>query len=235
MTPNRPFNTGAIRPIECVWEAWVLIKDDYWPLFAISIVGALTASVSLYILLGSMICGIFACYLKKIDGGKPDLADLWQIKKYFLPSLLVTLLIVVPIVVWVILLVTTMYLPLLMQMTAGDSTMNPDELWNSFIKVFVIDVVVALVMVCLHSLLIFCYPLIVDRGVSGWESIKLSARAVMGNLGGIGSMVALNLVMALAGAMVFCVGIYLVMPLLTASNLVAYRKVFPRHLSTQNG
>jgi hypothetical protein len=235
MTPDRPFNTGAIRPIECVREAWILIKDDYWPLFAISIVGALTASISFYTLLGAMVCGIFTCYLKKIDGGRPDFADLWQIRKYFWPSLLVTILIVVPIVVWVILLVTTMYLPLLMQMTAEDSAMNPDELWNSFIKVFVIDIAVASVMVCLHSLLIFCYPLIVDKGVSSWESIKLSARAVMANLGGIGSMVALNLVMALAGAMFFCVGIYLVMPLLTASNLVAYRRVFPRHLTIQNG
>jgi uncharacterized membrane protein len=91
----------------------------------------------------------------------------------------------------------------------------------------VVDVVVALVMVCFHSLLIFCFPLIVDRGLSSWDSIKLSARATFKNLGGIGGMIGLNFLMALAGLLLFCVGIYLVIPLLTASNLVAYRKVFP--------
>jgi hypothetical protein len=235
MRADLSFNTGAIRPVECLREAWALIKDEYWILFAISIVGAAIASLSLYVLLGAIVCGIFSCYLKKIDGGRADFAELWQIKRFFWPSLPVTLLIVVPIVVWLVLLLTTMYLPLLLQMTANETPIDGDNLLRNLIKVLVIDFLVALVMVSLHSLLIFCYPLIVDKGVSGWRSVRLSARAVFANLGGIGSMVVMNLLLALAGAMVFCVGIYLVMPLLTAANLVAYRKVFPRHLSTQNG
>ena len=27
---NTEFTTGQIRPIECVKEAWALIKDEYW-------------------------------------------------------------------------------------------------------------------------------------------------------------------------------------------------------------
>ena len=224
---EREFTTGRIRAIECLKEGFALIRDEYWVLFAVSLVGMLVAAVSFYVLIGAMVCGIFKAYLRKIDGGRVRFEDLWTGFRYFIPSRLPTLLIVVPIVVWVLVLVVTMYIPLVIQLTAGGSTVNEDELVRSFVMVFIIDLAVALAMVCLHSLLIFCYPLIVDKGVSGWDSIKLSARAVMRNLGGIGRMVGVNFLLVLAGAMAAGIGIYLIMPLLTAANLVAYRKVFP--------
>jgi uncharacterized membrane protein len=222
---EREFTVGQIRPIECVKEAFTLIKDEYWVLLAVSIVGGFIAAVSLYVLIGAMVCGIFACYLRKIDGGRVEFGDLFTGFGYFRKSLLVTILIVVPLVVWMLVLFTTLYLPLIMQAVGG--TVSDDEMLSTLVTVFAIDVVVALVMVCFHSLLMFCYPLIVDRGLSSWDSIKLSARATMRNLGGIGGMIGLNFVIAFAGVLVFCVGIYLVIPLITASNLVAYRKVFP--------
>ena len=64
------FTRGQIRAIECAKEAWALIKDEYWTLVAISIVGALIGGISMYVLIGAMICGIFYSYLKKIDSGK---------------------------------------------------------------------------------------------------------------------------------------------------------------------
>ena len=56
-----------------------------------------------------------------------------------------------------------------------------------------------------------------------------SARASLKNIGGIAGLIGVNLlVLALAGELVFCVGLCLVIPLLTATSLVAYRKVFPK-------
>jgi len=227
---EREFASGKIRAVECVKEAFAAIRDEYWVLFAVSLVGMLVAAVSLYVLIGAMVCGILKVYLRKIDdrSGQVRFEDLWTGLSYFRPSLLPTILIVVPIVVWVLVLMVTMYIPLVIQLTSGGSSVNEDELVRSFVAVFIIDLAVALVMVCLHSLLIFCYPLIVDHGISGWDSIKLSARAVMRNLGGIGRMVGLNFVLVAAGALAAGIGIYLIMPLLTAANLVAYRKVFPK-------
>ena len=66
----------------------------------ISIVGALIGGVSMYVLIGAMVCGIFTCYLKKIDGGKPVLIDdLWLGFKFFRPSLGLTIAVVLPIVI----------------------------------------------------------------------------------------------------------------------------------------
>ena len=223
---NQEFTTGQIHPIECVKEGWALIKDEYWLMFAISIVGALIGGVSFYVLIGAMVCGIFHCYLKKIDGGKVVFDDLWVGFQFFWLSLLVTILIVGPIVIWMVVLFATIYIPIITAAIAG-SRVNSNQLLSMLAGALVVDVIVAVIMVCFHTLLIFCFPLIVDRRLSSWESIKLSARAVMKNLGGIGGLIGLNFLLALAGEAAFIVGLYLVIPIITAANLVAYRKVFP--------
>jgi len=220
------FNAGAIRPIECVREAWHLIKDDYWILFAITLVGALIGAISFYVLIGAMICGIFGCYLKKIDGGHVVFDELWLGFKFFWPSLIVTIAIVVPIVIWIIIMFITVYLPIVTAAVMGDKA-NDNMILGTFFAGFAVDIAIVVIMVCIHSLLIFCFPLIVDRGLSSWESMKLSARAVLKNLSGIGGMIAVNFGLALLGELAFCIGLYLVIPIITAANLVAYRKVFP--------
>lgn len=220
------FTTGQIRPIECVKEAWALIKDEYWLLFAISIVGGLLAGVTMYVLLGAMICGIFRCYLTKIDGGKVNFDDLWSGFKYFWPSLLVTILFVVPMVVYFVAIFSTMYAPIIMK-AIGGSRVSDEEMLATVVVALVVDVVVAIVMVIIHSLLLFSFPLIVDRGLSSWDAIKLSARATLKNAGGVGGLIVVNFGLVILGYLAFCIGLYLVIPLITAGNLVAYRKVFP--------
>jgi hypothetical protein len=224
---NTEFTVGQIHAIDCVKEAWSLIKTDYWLLFAISFLGAVIGGVSMYVLIGAMICGIFLVYLKVIDGGRANIDDLWSGFKYFWPSLGVTIVVVVPIVAWMIIMFVTIYLPIITAAVMGDKA-DGNMLLGTFAAGFLVDLLVAFLMVCVHSLLIFAFPLIVDRGLSSWEAMKLSARAVLKNLGGIGSLIAVNFCLALAGELAFCVGIYLVIPIITAANIVAYRKVFPR-------
>ncbi len=223
---NIEFTTGQIRPIECVKEAWELIKDEYWILFAVSIVGAMIGGISLYVLIGAMVCGIFRCYLNKIDGGRVKFEDLFEGFKYFWPSLLVTIAIVLPIVIWTLILFLTIYLPIITAVVMGNRA-TESAILGTFAVGLAIDIVVAILMIAIHSLLIFSFPLIVDRGLSSWDSMKLSARAVMKNLGGIGGMIAVNFCLAFLGELAFCIGLYLVIPIITAANLVAYRKVFP--------
>ena len=221
------FRTGVIKPVECVKEAWELIKDEYWILFAVSIVGAMIGGITLYVLIGSMVCGICGCYLKKIDGGRVVFEDLWKGFKFFWPSLLVTAAFVVPIFFFATVMFVTVYLPIITSAMMGDKA-DESVILGTFVGGFAIDIVIAIAMICIHSLLIFSFPLIVDRGLSSWDAMKLSARAVLKNIGGIGGMIAANFLIALAGGLAFCVGLYLVIPIITAANLVAYRKVFPR-------
>lgn len=234
MTPDLSFNASAIRPIECVREAWELIKSDYWILFAISIVGAMIAGVTVYVLLGAMVCGIMGCYLKKIDGGQVNFEDLWLGMKYLVPSIPIVLLLVVPIVIYFIVMFVTLYSPLIALAVMGENA-DPTIIIATFGVAIAIDVVVAIAMTCVHSLIIFAFPLMVDRGLNAMDSIKLSARAAMKNTGGIGGLIVVQFGLIILGELMLCVGLYLMIPILTATNLVAYRKVFPLHLRYENG
>lgn len=221
------FNAGAIKPIECVQEAWELVKTDYWMLFAISLLGGLIGGATMYVLLGAMVCGIFYTYLKKIDGGgKASIDDLWVGMKYFMPSLLVTIAFVVPLVVWIVVLFVTIYLPMIATVMMGNNP-DPTVILGSFAVGLVIDVIVAVIMTIVHSLIIFAFPLIVDRNLSSWEAMKLSARAAMKNMGGIAGLIGVNFCLVLLGYLALCVGLYLMIPIITATSVIAYRKVFP--------
>ena len=88
-------------------------------------------------------------------------------------------------------------------------------------------------MVCFHTLLMFSFPLIVDRNLSAVKAMTTSARAVLRNLGGVVGLILVNFGLVLVGELAFCVGVYFVIPILIAGNVVAYRKVFPSTASYQ--
>lgn len=220
------FNVGVIKPIECVKEAWELIKPDYWLLFAVTIVGALIGAFSLYVLIGAMICGIMYCYLRRIDGYPVRFEDLWKGFSFFWPSLPVAILIVGPMLIWIFVLMFTIYMPIVMAAVMGDR-LSGGEVLATMGGVILVDVIVAIVMICFHTLLMFAFPLVVDRGLTGFSPVQISARAVLKNLGGVCGLIGVNFLLTLAGELACGVGLYLVIPLMMATNLVAYRKVFP--------
>ena len=221
MTPTE-FRTGVIKPIEVYKETWELIKDQYWLIFAISLVGMLIGGAVPVILFGPMICGIYLCLFQKIEGRQVNFELLFKGFDYFLPSLIVAIAVVVPMFV----LILTIYVPSSGLALAGQR-MSSSELIPFLIGIFVFEIIVAFIMVCFHTLLMFAFPLIVDRKLSGWQSIKTSASAVWNNLAGVAGLFGVGMVVGIAGYLMLCVGFYLVMPLILASNAVAYRKIFP--------
>lgn len=218
------FNRGAIRPVECVKEGWELIKNDYWLLFAVALVGGLIGGVTLYVLLGAMACGIIYTYLRKIDGNAIAFDDLWKGFQWFVPGLIVMLIIVVPMII----VYGIIYVPVLLAVVMG-SNLSQDEFMALMFGAIAVDLVFILIMVCIHTLLMFSFPLIVDRNLGAFGAVTTSAKAVLGNMGGVVGLFLVNFGLMILGQLAFCVGIYFVIPLVIASNVVAYRKVFPRH------
>lgn len=219
---NRDFRTGVIKPVECVKEGFELIKSDYWIMFAISLVGALIGGFTLYILFGAMICGIFYAFLKKIDGQPVAFDDLWKGMNWFTPALVVTLFIVGPLIVFYI----GVYGSMIAALVIG-AQMGQAGVMGAFLGVMVLDMIFLVLMVCFHTLLMFSFPLIVDRNLGGIEAMKTSARAVWQNLGGVAGLIGVNILLAIVGYMALCVGVYFVIPIMIAGNVVAYRRVFP--------
>jgi hypothetical protein len=216
------FNSGVIRPVECFKEAWEIIKSDYWMLFAIFLVGGLIGGASMYILLGAMMCGMFYCYLQKIDGKPVAFEGLFKGFSYFVPSLLVTILIVIPIIV----LLSAVYAPFIAAAVMG-SKLNSDELMGLLAGSLLVDLLMSVIMICIHTLLFFAFPLIVDRNLSAIEAIKTSARAVRQNLGGVVGLILVGALINFIGALACGIGAYFTVPIVFAGNALAYRKVFP--------
>jgi hypothetical protein len=219
---NEEFQIGVISPVECYKEGWELIKGQYWILFAISIVGMIIGGISMYILLGSMVCGMFYCFFQVIDGGKADLESLFKGFNYFKPSLLVIAVIVIPMII----VFSIIYIPVILTLTG--SGMNEDEVFKFLTATIIVEFIAALIMVCFHTLLMFAFPLIVDRNLGGWQAIKTSAKAVWQNLSGVAGLWAVGFGIAMVGYLLLCVGIYFTIPIIIAGTAVAYRKVFPK-------
>jgi hypothetical protein len=221
---NLEFRTGVIKPIECVKEAWERIKPDFWLLFAVVLVGALLGAISFYVVMGAMICGINYVFLKQIDGEKFVFDDLWKGMQYLWPGLIVTAFIFVPMIV----VYGFIYVPILAATIMGDR-MSQNELMSVLVGAFAVDLVLIVVMVCFHTLLMFSFPLIVDRKLGAIQAMTTSAKAVWKNMGGVVGLILVNMGIAILGELAFCIGIYLAIPVVFATNVVAYRKVFPAY------
>ena len=213
---------GRIRGLECAKEGWEKIKSDYWLLLAITIVGVMISGATLYIIGGAMLCGILGCYLKKIDGQPVKFEDLFKGFQYFGPGLVILLIAIVP----TIIVYGIIYFPILAIALFGRD-LGQSSITGILIAGGVVDLIAVVGIVCFHSLLMFAFPLIVDRGLGPIDAVRTSASAVWKNLGGVASLIGINFLLTLAGMLVFCIGIYLAVPLMLAANVVAYRRLFP--------
>lgn len=216
------FRTGVLKPIEVYKEAWEIMKGEFWMVFAVTLVGLLVGGVLPIILTGPMMCGVYMCLLDKADGRPLTFEKLFKGFDYFVAGLIVTLFVMVPTFVFVI----AIYLPMIGIAVAG-TRMDQGALIAFIAGMIVVEIIVAVVMIFIHSLIIFAFPLIVDRKLSGFEAVKMSARAVWGNLAGVAGLFGVGFLVCLVGYLMLCIGIYFVIPIVMMATTVAYRKIFP--------
>lgn len=216
-------NAGVIRPVECMKEGWELIKNDYWIFFAITLVGLLLGGVTFYILVGAMLCGIYYCYLQKIDGQPVVFDNLWKGLQWWLPGLFATLVLIVPMFI----VFGFIYAPFIAAMVMGPK-LSESEMMGLLFGAVAVDLIFIVVMICFHTLLMFTFPLLVDRNLGAFEAMKTSARGVWKNLGGIAGFYGAAFVLSLAGVITCGIGTYFILPIILAGTTVAYRKIFPK-------
>jgi len=230
MSEGRPdCRCGVVRPVECLKAGWVLIKDDYWLYFGITVVGVLLASVApLGILAGPMMCGIYYCLLRRARGQTVKFEMLFRGFDYFVQSLIATLLMMIP----MLLIIGPAYIGFFAAMFAAmpkEQGAPPDPGMHSTIlgAYGLLILVVLLVSIVINVLFFFTYPLIVDRRLTGVQAVGTSFQAARANFGGVLGLVLLNMLLGLIGSLVCCIGGLFVMPLHFAAIAVAYRAVFP--------
>jgi hypothetical protein len=226
---NNQFNVGVIKPVECMKEGWELIKDQYWLFLGICLVGLLIGSlIPLGIGIGAMFCGIYYTLSRKMDGQPFEFGDLFNKGfGFFVQGLIPTLIVIIPAIIMSVFLYVSMIAIFLSSM---DSRGKIDDtivikLWGTMM---VEGIVLSLVMGCLHALIMFSYPLIVERNLSGLDAFKLSAKAVWHNLGGVVGLILVEFALGILGYIACLIGVYFTLPIMFAGVFVAYRKVFPK-------
>jgi uncharacterized membrane protein len=223
------FNTGVVAPFDCLKEGWALIKDQYWLFLGITLVGILIGGAVPIVLLGPMMVGIFLCLFKKQERQPVEFGTLFKGFDYFVQGLIVAVIKVVPIVILMVPFYIVMFTVMMTTMSRDHA--SQEEARTMVFTLFGLEMVFALVLmivgILIEIFLMFAFPLVADRKLSGLEAVKLSLKAGKANFGGILGLLLLNAGLGIVGVLCCIVGVYFYLPVAFASYAVAYRRVFP--------
>ena len=226
-TPEIPFRRGAISPVECLSEGWNLVKDQYWLFLGICAVAMMIGgAVPLGILMGPMMCGVYLCFFGKRRGQPIEFGTLFKGFDYFGQSVVAAILHVVPVMAIIIPAYLFGYVGMILAMglLGADSSGISSILMFLVLIVFWIIVILLLIVVTIGFS--FAYPLIVDRGLQGFDAVKLSFRAAFANFWGLLGMSVLGALLSTVGVLFCYVGVLFVFPITMAAVAIAYERIF---------
>ena len=222
-----PYQANAVQPVECIKGGWNLIKERYWLIFGMVLVGLMIASaVPFGILLGPMMCGLHLAFLSLRRGHPIEFGTLFKGFEHFGQSVVATLIQVIPIMAIIIPAYILFYVFFLVAIMAQGNEPNGLAMMGVFVMIMVFWLVVVFIVMIISIGFTFVYPLIVDRGLTGFDAVKLSFKAAMANFWGLLGLVFLSFLLNLAGVLLCIVGVYLLMPIGYAAIAVAYEQVF---------
>jgi hypothetical protein len=225
------FNSGVVRPFECLGAGWNLVKDQFVLFAVLSLVITILVTCIPFsgIIYGAWICGIYFGLLRKLRGEQASFNDCVVTGfSYFSGGFVIALLSGLPFVLLtVVAQVWEWHFDTVQKHYPGSEEIPPEVMTQELL--FIGLLILAFILFHLITGLIFpfAYQLVVERNLSGWKAIKLSARASRENLGGVFGLVIIEIVLGLLGIALCCVGLILVMPLMKSAWTVAYRQVFP--------
>jgi len=231
MTPEASdFRVGVIKPLECIKEAWALIKDQYWLFMGITFVAIIIGGFVPIVLMGPMMVGLFLCLLERLGNRPFEFGLVFKGFDHFVAGLVVTAIKVIPILIIMVPFYFIMFATMMTQMPREPNP-SPEDMsrfMGSFFGVEMVFILIVMVVsVSIEIFFMFAYPLVADRKLSGLDAVKLSIKAGKANVGGILGLMLLNWLFTMAGMLLCIVGAYLYLPIAFASQAVAFRRVFP--------
>ena len=229
------FYKGAISAGDCVSNGWNLVKQNYGMYLGIGLVAMILAGcipcVSLF-LVGPIMCGVYYVYLRDIRGEQVDFGMMFKGFDVFLPAMIVGIIQAIPEIIGQGIRFTVDLADLGLR-SGGSNNFQADDTRVAIASgLLIVYIIIALAIflfaVALRISLVFAFPLIIEHKLGAIEAMKLSAQAAWSNLGGLILMFILEFLIALGGALLCIVGVFLIsIPLIYAANAFAYRQVFP--------
>lgn len=237
---NIQHNSGAIDASGCISRGWDLIKNNYWMYLGITLIAAIMIScipIANLFLFGPVMVGVYYTLLREMRGEPVEFGMMFKGFEKFVPAMAAGLIQNIPGIIFQIFQWTFDIGSRIMmsrpgrggrdifQSGGGEPDLGP---LAAFTGIYLIIIVAFLLFsIVWHIAFIFVMPLIAEHEIGPIEAIKVSARAGFSNVGGLILLLILQTLIAIAGVIALCVGVFFVMPLLYAATAVAYRQVFP--------
>lgn len=235
---NIQYYKGVIDASGCVSNGWNLIKPNYWMYFGISLLAVLMVAcipcVNV-ILMGPVTAGVYFVLLRQMRGEPVDFGMMFKGFEKFVPTFVVGLLQSIPGIISQIVQFTFDLTDIARKARGGSGSgdfYQSDETGAAIAGGLLFLYLLFAAAFFLFSIawaitFAFALPLVIEHDLGPVEAIKLSARAGWSNVGGIIFLFILQILLAIAGVLVLCVGVFFVIPLIYASWAFAYRQVFP--------
>jgi uncharacterized membrane protein len=225
------FYRGAISAGDCVSNGWNLVKQNYGMYLGIGLVALILAGcipcVSLF-LAGPIACGVFYVYLHDMRGEPVDFGMMFKGFENFLPAMIVGIIAAIPEIIGQGIRISINVADLGIRSGSGSDEMRTAISSGLIMYAAIVGLTIFLLAVALRISLFFAIPLITEHKLGALDAMKLSAQAAWANVGGLILLSILEFLIALGGALLCVVGIFLIsIPLIYAANAFAYRQVFP--------
>ncbi len=221
------FRRNAVQPVTCIKEGWALVRSQFWLFAGMIFIGLLIANfVPFGILLGPIMCGIYLALFRRERGENAAFEDLFKGFDYFGPSVIATLVHFIPIFIVMMVMYVLMVVGMLVIVPIASSSESPAGPIGVFMMFGIAVLIILLLIIVLSILFAFAYPLIVDRKLSGFDAVKLSAKAGIANFGSLFGLLFLNGLLVLGGLLLCYFGVFLTIPITFGALAVAYRQVF---------
>lgn len=232
---NIQFNSGAIVAGDCISNGWNLVKPNYWMYFGICLLAILLISCIPcvnFVLMGPVLVGVYYVLLKDMRSESVDLGMMFKGFEKFVPAMVVGLIQGLPGIVWTIVDYSVNIASLVGAARGTGTDANFYQADESIMAGFTLAYVfLGLGMMVLSVfwgvIFIFALPLLAENQIGPIEALSLSARAALSNAGGLILLIVLQVLIAIAGVLALCLGVFFVIPIIYAATAFAYRQVFP--------
>jgi hypothetical protein len=240
LSPNQDpgFNSGVVKPFECLSGGWRLVKDQYFLFVGLCLIVVILVTCIPFagIIYGAWVAGIYYVLLVSMRGEPVSFNMITKGFEFFSPAFLVALLSGLP---FGLIGIGVKLMELRfdqIEKAYPSGTTVPDEILTEQLTYFIVLILAFAFLHLITGLIFpFAYQLIVERKMSGWQAIKLSARASRANFGGVLGLVVLEIILGGLGVLLCCVGLFFVMPVMKGAWAVAYRQVFAAPPAEQPG
>lgn len=241
MTNSTPqFLTGAIDAGECVSKAWEQVKANYGMYLGVVVVALLLTGcipcLNLF-LIGPIMGGIFYLALRDMRREPVEFGMMFKGFEKFVPLMVIGLIQAIPGIIAQIVQITFRLgaLGLNSRGRRGDldfyqSSANPDFAIATGLLVIILIITLVFVIFALvwWAIFFFAIPLAFEHDLGPVDAIKLSARAALGNIGGLIVLLIFEILIGILGTLMCGIGvIFISVPIIYVANAFVYRQVFP--------